>query len=76
MSLAVKKKGLFKVAVRAVNSISASDADVDLKNILLACQNYSDLSLDEEANAVRRKVALNNSDLCTYFYKYKNNYIS
>ncbi|XP_075878911.1 polycystin-1-like protein 2 [Nelusetta ayraudi] len=43
-------EGLFKVTVRAMNSISASDVDVDLKNILQACQNYSDLSLEDEAN--------------------------
>lgn len=50
-------KGLLKVSVRATNAFSASDVDVDLKNIVQACQNYSDLSLDEHANTVCRKVA-------------------
>lgn len=48
-------KGLFKVNVRAMNSISATDVDVDLRNILNACQNYSDLLLEEEANTVCKK---------------------
>lgn len=47
-----------------MNSISASDVDVDLRNILHACQNYSDHLLQEEANTVCRKVALNKSILC------------
>lgn len=55
LNLARCDKGLFKVTVRAINSISASNVDVDLKNILQVCQNYSDLSLEEEANTVCRK---------------------
>lgn len=47
-------KGLLKVNVRAMNALSASDADVDLRGILLACQNYSDHLLDESGNTVCR----------------------
>lgn len=61
------EKGLFKVNVRAMNSISASDFDVDLKNILRACQNYSDLLPEEEANTVCTKVTFNKSILRAYF---------
>lgn len=46
-------KGLLKVNVRAMNALSASDADVDLRGILLACQNYSDHLL-ESGNTVCR----------------------
>ncbi|XP_029979509.1 polycystic kidney disease protein 1-like 2 [Sphaeramia orbicularis] len=35
-------EGSLKVNVQAMNAISAFDVDVDLDNILLACQNYSD----------------------------------
>lgn len=58
-------KGLLKVNVRAMNAVSASDVDVDLENILQACQNYSDRSLDEYGNTVCRGLASNNHDLCT-----------
>lgn len=47
-------EGLLKVNVRAVNALSASDVDVDLSDILQACQNYSDNLLDESGNTVRR----------------------
>lgn len=45
-------EGLLKVKVRAVNAFSTSDVDVDLKNILQACQNYSDRSPDDYDNTV------------------------
>lgn len=47
-------EGLLKVNVRAMNALSASDADVDLRGILQACQNYSDRLLDESGNTVCR----------------------
>ncbi|XP_058485671.1 polycystin-1-like protein 2 [Solea solea] len=34
-------EGLVKIQVRAMNAFSASDVDVDLENILEACQNHS-----------------------------------
>ncbi|XP_044057560.1 polycystic kidney disease protein 1-like 2 isoform X2 [Siniperca chuatsi] len=43
-------EGLLKVKVRAMNAFSNSDVDVDLDNILQACQNYSDHSPDEHGN--------------------------
>ncbi|XP_045888956.1 polycystic kidney disease protein 1-like 2 isoform X2 [Micropterus dolomieu] len=43
-------EGLLKVKVRAMNAFFASDADVDLENILQACQNYSDHSPNEHGN--------------------------
>lgn len=43
--------------VRAVNAFSDSDVDVDLENILQACQNYSDHSLDENGDTVCRRLA-------------------
>ncbi|XP_032371632.1 polycystic kidney disease protein 1-like 2 [Etheostoma spectabile] len=43
-------KGPLKVNIRAVNAISASDVDVDLENILWACQNDSDSSPDKHRN--------------------------
>lgn len=49
-------KGLFKVNVQAMNAFSASDVDVDLENILQACQNYSDGSLDEYEDNVCRSI--------------------
>lgn len=45
-------EGLLRVKVQAVNAFSTSDVDVDLKNILQACQNYSDRSPDDYDNAV------------------------
>lgn len=47
-------KGLLKVNVRAMNALSASDTDVDLRGILQACQNYSVHLLDESGNTVCR----------------------
>lgn len=47
-------KGLLKVNIRAMNTISASDVDVNLEKILQTCQNYSDNSLDEYGNTVSR----------------------
>lgn len=44
-------KGLSKVNVRAMNALFASDVDVDLRNILHACQNDSDHSLDGSGNS-------------------------
>ncbi|XP_036950669.1 polycystic kidney disease protein 1-like 2 isoform X1 [Acanthopagrus latus] len=44
-------EGLLRVKVQAVNAFSTSDVDVDLKNILQACQNYSDRSPDDYDNA-------------------------
>ncbi|KAM3625915.1 uncharacterized protein V6R79_019756 [Siganus canaliculatus] len=43
-------EGSLSVKVRAMNADSASDVEVDLDNILQACQNYSDHSLDERGN--------------------------
>ncbi|XP_029281679.1 polycystic kidney disease protein 1-like 2 [Cottoperca gobio] len=43
-------EGLLKVNVEAVNAFSTSDVDVDLENILQACQNYTDLSPDKHEN--------------------------
>lgn len=40
--------------MRAMNALSASDVDVDLRDILQACQNYSDNLLDESGNTVCR----------------------
>ena len=40
--------------VRATNALSASNMDVDLTRILLACQNYSHHLLDESGNTVCR----------------------
>lgn len=51
-------KGLLKVSVRAMNAFSASDVDVDLENILEACQNYSNVSPDKHGNKVWRVLAL------------------
>lgn len=48
------KGSLLKVNVRAINAFSAADVNVNMKNILKACQNYSDHSLDEYQNMVRR----------------------
>lgn len=58
-------KGLLKVKIRAMNAFSASDLDVDLENILRACQNYSDRSPDEHGDTVCRRSASNNNDQCT-----------
>lgn len=41
--------------VRAINAFSAADVNVNMKNILKACQNYSDHSLDEYQNTVRNQ---------------------
>ncbi|XP_078114747.1 polycystin-1-like protein 2 [Sander vitreus] len=43
-------EGPLKVNIRAVNAFSASDVDVDLENILWACQNDSDFSPDKHRN--------------------------
>ncbi|XP_054473206.1 polycystic kidney disease protein 1-like 2 [Anoplopoma fimbria] len=43
-------EGPLRVTLRAVNDLSASDVDVDLENILLACQNLSDFSPDKDGN--------------------------
>ncbi|XP_029354326.1 polycystic kidney disease protein 1-like 2 [Echeneis naucrates] len=43
-------EGLLKIQVKAVNALLSSDVDVDLENILKACQNYSDFSLGEPEN--------------------------
>ncbi|XP_075966222.1 polycystin-1-like protein 2 [Anarhichas minor] len=43
-------EGPLKVTLRAVNALSDSDVDVDLENILRACQNHSDLSPDKHEN--------------------------
>lgn len=48
-----------------MNAFFASDADVDLENILQACQNYSDHSPDEHGNTVCRRLASHNSSLFT-----------
>lgn len=48
--------------VRAMNAISASDVDVDLENILLACQNYSDHSPNEHGDTVSKRFASNNNN--------------
>ncbi|XP_035483332.2 polycystic kidney disease protein 1-like 2 isoform X1 [Scophthalmus maximus] len=55
--------GLFKVKVRAVNALSASDVDVDLENILRACQNYSDFSPVEHGNTTGDMSVDNSTDL-------------
>ncbi|KAK2920185.1 polycystin-1-like protein 2 isoform X2 [Channa argus] len=52
-------EALLKVNVRAMNAFSASDVDVDLENILEACQNYSDLSPDDHGNTT----GVNSTDL-------------
>lgn len=40
--------------IRATNALSASDADVDLRDILQACRNTSDHLLEESGNTVCR----------------------
>lgn len=57
-------KGLLKLTLRAVNALYASDVDVDLENILQACQNHSDLSPDNDGNTVCWRSVSNNNDLC------------
>lgn len=47
-----------------MNAFSASDVDVDLENILKACQNYSDFLPDERGNTVRRILVSNNNEPC------------
>nr|XP_046243263.1 polycystic kidney disease protein 1-like 2 isoform X2 [Scatophagus argus] len=56
-------EGLVKVKVRATNDFSASDVDVDLQNILQACQNHSDPSLDEYGGATGNVSVDNSTDL-------------
>ncbi|KAI3377913.1 hypothetical protein L3Q82_009040 [Scortum barcoo] len=56
-------EGLLKVKVRAINAFSASDVDVDVENILLACQNYSDLSSDEHGDTTGNMSVDNSTDL-------------
>ncbi|XP_076592785.1 polycystin-1-like protein 2 [Chaetodon auriga] len=55
-------EGLLKVKVRAVNAFSASDVDVDLENVLQACHNYSDHSLDEYGDRTGN-MSVDDSDL-------------
>ncbi|XP_068452137.1 polycystin-1-like protein 2 [Clinocottus analis] len=43
-------EGPLKVTLQAVNALSASEVDVDLENILRACQNHSDFSPDKHGN--------------------------
>ncbi|KAM9408292.1 LOW QUALITY PROTEIN: polycystin-1-like protein 2 [Pholidichthys leucotaenia] len=43
-------EGPLKVKMRAVNAVSASDVDVDLKKILEICRNYSDSSPGTDEN--------------------------
>lgn len=44
--------------IQAMNALTSSDVDVDLRNILQACQNYSDYSRDESENTVRRSKSM------------------
>ncbi|KAM4630467.1 polycystin-1-like protein 2 [Polymixia lowei] len=43
-------EGLLGVKIKAANVFSALEMDLDLKNILSSCQNYSDVSLDDHGN--------------------------
>ncbi|KAM7014972.1 polycystin-1-like protein 2 [Tautogolabrus adspersus] len=43
-------EGLLKVNIKAMNALSTLDVDVDLENILRACQNWSDFSSDEHGD--------------------------
>ncbi|XP_039983123.1 polycystic kidney disease protein 1-like 2 [Xiphias gladius] len=56
-------EGLLKVKVQAMNAFSAFDVDVDLENILEACQNYSDFSPDEHGNTVCNMSVDDSTDL-------------
>ncbi|XP_070762062.1 polycystin-1-like protein 2 [Enoplosus armatus] len=54
-------EGLLKVKVQAMNAFSDSDVDVDLENILQACQNYS--SPDEHGNTTANMSVDDSNDL-------------
>ncbi|XP_069030569.1 polycystin-1-like protein 2 [Embiotoca jacksoni] len=56
-------EGSFKVNVQAINAFSASDVDVDLENILVTCQNYSDLSPGKDGNATGNTRVDNSTDV-------------
>ncbi|XP_051235467.1 polycystic kidney disease protein 1-like 2 isoform X2 [Dicentrarchus labrax] len=56
-------EGLLKVNVQALNAFSASDVDVDLENILQACQNYSDRSSNEHGDTTDNMNVEDSNDL-------------